>query len=334
LETFTDSDGNYRLTNVPAGSAKVKAFFTGFPPQANEVIVSAGQTVRHDVTMAGDTVKLSAFVVSTSREMDAAAIAINEQRFASNRVSVVSTQEFGDIAEGNVAEFLKYLPGVSVDALAGNAREISIDGVPSDYVPVTLDGFSLASAGGDNNTRRTVDADMVSINNLSRIEVSYSPTPESPGGALAGSVNMVPRSSFERARPVFNASAYITMRDNAREFDKTPGPFTSPSRKVTPGFDFSYIAPVNRRFGYTLSGGVSSNWAGEPFIQNIRHSVSVATNGTTFPHTPFGQPYLSSFVLRQGGKETRRKSFGATVDYRLTDNDRFSFSFQSSSYFI
>src|SRR6185295_13226314 len=31
LETFTQSDGSYRLTNVPAGTVAVKAFFTGLP---------------------------------------------------------------------------------------------------------------------------------------------------------------------------------------------------------------------------------------------------------------------------------------------------------------
>src|SRR5262245_39624516 len=41
LETFTDSDGNYRLTQVPAGTVRVKAFFTGFPPASATVSVAA-----------------------------------------------------------------------------------------------------------------------------------------------------------------------------------------------------------------------------------------------------------------------------------------------------
>src|ERR1043166_4915190 len=43
LETFTDSTGEYRLTNVPAGAATVKAFRTGMAVQTATVPVVAGQ---------------------------------------------------------------------------------------------------------------------------------------------------------------------------------------------------------------------------------------------------------------------------------------------------
>src|SRR5688572_22173485 len=44
LETFTQSDGSYRLTNVPAGTATVKTFFTGLPAKTISVRVAAGMT--------------------------------------------------------------------------------------------------------------------------------------------------------------------------------------------------------------------------------------------------------------------------------------------------
>ena len=207
----------------PAGTGGVTAFYTGLPAQTAPALVAAGQTSQHDITLATSEAKpdsgvvtLDEFRVETSREMEASALAINEQRFASNIKNVLSTDEFGNVSEGNVAEFLKFLPGVTIDYTGGNARDISINGVPSNNVPVTLDGFGIASAPG-NVTGRSVASDMISINNLSRIEVSYSPTPESQGSALAGSVNMVPRSAFERVKPVLNASVYVIMRDNARD---------------------------------------------------------------------------------------------------------------------
>jgi iron complex outermembrane recepter protein len=338
LEAFTDSDGNYRLANVPVGAVRLTTFFTGLPPQTVALTVTAGQVVQRDVTLgAADAksdpgvVKLGEFRVETSREMDAAALAINEQRFASNIKNVVSTEEFGNVAEGNVAEFLKFLPGVTIDYTGGNARDISINGVPSDNVPVTVDGFSVASAPG-NATGRSVASDMISINNLSRIEVSYSPTPESQGSALAGSVNMVPRSSFERVKPQLNASVYMVMRDNARDFNKVPGPKPSATRNVHPGFDFAYVAPVNKRFGYTLSAGTSTNYSPQDNNQNTWRGVQAATNGTTFPHITPGSPYLSQYQVQDAPKVTTRRSVGGSIDYKFTDRDRLALGFIYSSF--
>jgi iron complex outermembrane receptor protein len=255
--------------------------------------------------------------------MSAAAFAINEQRFAPNMKNVVATDEYGDITEGNIAEFLKFLPGINIDYAGGNARDVSIDGVPGDYVPVTIDGFSLASAvgGGAGGTNRSVGLDQVSINNISRVEVDFSPTPDSQGNALAGSVNMVPRSSFERSKPLFNFSTYVMMRDNAKNWSRTPAP-RHPTRKIHPGADFSYVAPVTKNLGFTLSAGFNRQYSGEPRILNTWRGVQAPTNGNAFPHTTPDQPYLTSVQVRNSGKDTKRSSFGATVDYRLTRNDR------------
>jgi iron complex outermembrane recepter protein len=338
LETFTDADGFYRLTNVPATVVQLKAFFTGLSLHTANVTVLPGQVVTANLSLGspaqrtGETVKLSEFIVGESREMAGSAIAINEQRFAPNVKNVVATDEFGFVPEANVAEFLKYVPGVTIDNQGGNGRWISINGVPTDYVPVTVNGFSLASTGGDNAANRAVEVDMVSINTLSRIEVAYSPTPETQGAALAGSVNMIARSAFERAKPVLNFSAYLMMRDNSRDFKKTPGPYREPTRKVRPGFDFSYVAPVNDRFGYTVTGGTSSQYSWEISSINTWRGTSAATNGVAFPNTTPDRPYLSTYAVADRPKFTWRNALGATFDYKLTRNDRLSLSLQGSSF--
>ena len=47
--------------------------------------------------------------------MAASDIAVNEQRYAAEIKNVVSTDSFGDIADGNVGEFAKYMPGVTLN---------------------------------------------------------------------------------------------------------------------------------------------------------------------------------------------------------------------------
>ena len=338
LETYTDAGGYFRLAGLPAGTVGLQVFYSGFPAVTERLTVAADETARRDIALAptpgrpGDSVvKLSEFVISSSREMSSAALAINEQRHAPNLRSVVATDELGFVPEGNVAEFIKFLPGVSVDNVGGFARNVSIDGVPAEYVPITIDGFSVASANPGGGTARNVSLDMLSINNLSRVEVVFSPTPESQGSALAGSVNMVPRSAFERAKPVVNWNAYLLMRDNARDFHKTPGPQRRATRKVHPGFDFTYLRPVNRNFGFTISAGTSKNYLNQDFTQNAWRGALQPTNGAAFPHTTPDRPYLTSYLVRDNTKDSTRNSFSTTLDARLGPRDRLSLAFQFSS---
>jgi len=348
IETFTDSSGQYRFSGVPVGALKVRVFYTGLDVQTETVVVAAGTTVQRDFSLDAtlksavkdkDTgvVKLSEFKVGASKEMDGAAIAINEQRLAPNMVSVVSADEFGHVAEGNVGEFLKFIPGISMDYGGGDARTISLGGAPSNNVPVTIGGFALSSAASS-GVSRTVELEQVSINNIARIEIYRSPTPESPGSALAGGVNMVPRGAFERARPVFNGSVYWMFRDAEKGLHKTPGPTRDETYKIHPGFDFSWVVPVNKRFGFTLSGGHSSQYTMQDYFANTWRgagnttSAPVVVAGVTvpgaLPDTTPDKPYLTNYTVRDGTKLTNRDSLGTTMDFKLTRNDMVSFGFQ------
>ncbi len=349
LETFTDSSGQYRLTNVPAGPARVRVFFTGLDVQTASVVVTGGATAQRDFNLqagarrpdtgpADGVVKLGEFVVATSKEMDGAAIAINEQRFAASIKNVVSAEEFGANGDGNVGEFFKYLPGMNINVVGGEARQFSMNGVPSGNVPISVGGFDLAGASGS-STNRGVLLDQISLNNISRIEVLHTPTPESPGMALAGSVNMVPRSAFERSKPVFNYSVYMLMRDDHRTLSKTPGPLSGNAFKTYPGWEISYVVPVNKRFGFTVSAGNSTQFTPTDFVQNEWRGAGAATSAPTivngvvtnpgnYPDTTPDKPYLTTFQVRDSGKISRRSSAGTTMDFKLTRNDTLSFAFQ------
>ena len=170
-------------------------------------------------------------------------------------MTVVAADEFGTVVDGTPGEVLKFLPGITMDYSAGEARTISMNGVPAANVPITVGGFDLASAASG-GTSRVTNLDQFSVNSIARIEKNDSPTPESTGSALAGSVNMVPRSAFERSKPSYNASGFMMMKDGDRHFNRTAGPLIKPMRKVTEGFNFSAVVPVNKRFGFTLSGNV------------------------------------------------------------------------------
>lgn len=84
LTTLSDNTGGYRLAGVPAGTAKLQVFCTGLGTQTELVAVAPSQTVQRDITLGGTgrrasdpgaVVRLDQFVISSSREMDGAAVA-------------------------------------------------------------------------------------------------------------------------------------------------------------------------------------------------------------------------------------------------------------------
>ncbi|MDO8539795.1 MAG: TonB-dependent receptor [Opitutaceae bacterium] len=335
LETFSDTSGRYRLTNVPAGAAQIKAFRTGLAEQTVSVRVAPGQPVVQDFGLAAprrrapgdETIKLDQFVVASSKEMDNAALAINTQRFAANQLNVIAADEFGGAAESKVGEVLKSLPGISMTlGGGGEPYQVSLDGVPAENVPVTVGGFDLASSGA--GTGRATGLHQTAINTISRIEVSHTPTPESSGSALAGSVNLVPLNAFDRAKPHFSVSVLVSMRDEARSLDRTPGPLQRPTHKIRPGFEFTGIVPVNKRFGFTVSASASTLYRVQDMSQSTWRGAGAVTNGNTLPDTTPDRPYLSDYAMRDGGAMVTAASFGTTLDVQLGTNDQVSLGLQ------
>src|SRR5690606_12779781 len=102
-------------------------------------------------------VQLQAFTVSTEREGNAKAVM--EQRRSMDIVTSVSSDIFGDVTDGNVGEFLKYLPGVDLDYVESEPRGPRLGGMEGQYVGVAFDGIRTASAdanrGGGDASRAT-----------------------------------------------------------------------------------------------------------------------------------------------------------------------------------
>ncbi len=334
LEGFTNQFGEYRLNGVPAGAATLHIFYTGLPEQTVKVNVVAGATSTADINLGGaarkegEVVKLDEFVVASQKDTDQKSIAINEQRFAPNMKSVVSTDQFGDVTEGNIGEFVKFLPGVAVDYVAADVRNIMLRGISPQYTSVTSDGLPMASAASS-SASRVFELEQVSINNVSRMEVVMSRTPDLPAAALGGSVNLVSRSAFELNHPLLKYRAYGAMNSYYTDLSPTPGPGLGDKNKITMGGDLTYANPVNDHFGYTLS--LLSSQTRNP---QYRSNPQWAPNGTNSNSSkvPASNPYLQKYQVQDGPKTNTRYSFGGTADWKISSTDVLSFNAQDNLY--
>ena len=339
IEAVTDIYGQYRLLDVPAGTAKVSVYFVGMVSQTAEVVVAAGQTVEHDFTLAsaeqtgagGEILKLDPLVVEAEKMTNANDIAISEQRFAPHMEYVMPASAFGTITEGNLGEFMKFLPAVSIEYNSMDARWIMIDGVSARYTAVSVDGMRMASAAST-SPGRFFELEQDSIHNMARAEVVISRTPDLSADALGGSVNMVSLSAFEYAHPELDYDVNVVANSAYLELGPTPGPEdNAETRKIMPGINLTYVMPVSKSFGFTVAV-LDSNMYNPQYRSNPQWYAN-GTNSTVTATSPYlANPYLEKYILQDAPKLSIRQAYSADADWKISENNILSFAVQENYY--
>ena len=329
-QAVTNGYGEYRLTDLPAGEVKVHVVSSGLDAESATVTVVTGQTATRDFDLTsadryGDdkTVKLDTFVVAANREFEGNAIATNEQRYAKGLKVVMAADAFGDVTEGNAGEFLKFLPGVTVDYVAADVRTVSVRGFAASFTNVYLDGMPITSSNSG-AAGRQFEFEQLSINNVARVEVLKVPTPDTSANGIGGNVNLISKSSLERKGAQLNYRVYLSLNNEDLKLGQTIGPRSESSYKVLPGFDFDYTLPVSSTFGLVITGLSSSQFNEQhrwQTTQNFQQGGATLTN-----------PLLQAAQLQDGPKFTDRRSVSVKADWKISDNQRLSVMVQDSYY--
>ena len=334
---FTDESGTYRLPSLPSGRVVLEVFYTGLDPQEVTVQVSPGQTIEKNVDLTSvarygkqdGTVKLDALVVRTSRETDSEAIAINEQRFAANIKNVIAADALGDVTDGNVGEFLKFLPGITAeyDAESGSSvASVAVRGFPTSMAVVSGDGMQMANTGNPQGSSRVFQFTQVSINNVARLEVTKVPTPSTPADSMAGSINMVSKSAFERKTAQLRYSLSLSANHPYLDLQQTPHTPDKNIYKVRPSATFDYTLPVTKTFGLVVTGQTQNRYMWQQL------AVKPYTAAGTGTGASFSKPFLQQFQLPSSPRVNARNSAGLKADWRITPSGVLSMSVEASRF--
>ncbi len=328
IEAYTNNIGEYQLTNVPAGEVTVVASYVEMQSQVATTRVTAGQTVLQDFTMQAEVsssrldsadkpLKLEAMSVN-AKALSAQAVAATVKRNAGNIKDVIATDEFADQADGNIGEFIKFVPGLDIAYNPFNAASVSIRGMPATGTLVQFDGMPTAPAAAGNT--RSFDLNTAANANIERIEVTKSPTPDMPANAVGGSINVISKSGFSRSRPLFTYNLYTTYNAIEGEFSpsysKAAGPDgLSSIRPVQLAYDLSYILPVNRKLAFTFA------LTRAPRFNQVEYRSPGWNKNTGILNNYQFNELLSNVDLRTGK---------GTVDWKITDRSSLQVSFHKT----
>jgi len=350
----TDESGTFRIDGISSGEVMLAVTYQGMPTVTVPAVIETGKEIlipdvqmRH--TRAGnDLVKLDAFQVSVARDMSNREIAVNTQRYADNFKTVIAANDLGFIADGSIANALKYLPGVEMETdNFGYGTTISMSGAPSSSVPITFGGFSMTTSSdnsqgpngagspgtgspgnGGSAAVRSTQLMTLSLNNISRIEVNHTTLPDDPGSALAGSINFVPKSAFELSRPQYEFALYGAAEQNQLKNKNYFGPGMKTISTKFPGFNFSSIVPINKKIGFSVN--FSTNTVPKyTQKQNLYWNANYDTKNAVFLATPLIPDHytLNYDALDNLNTTYSKTNINLTLDYKLSSHGTLSASF-------
>jgi TonB-dependent receptor len=349
--TFTNQFGEYTVYNAPSGMQTVRVTYTGFDDLTADVYILEGETVEKDFrfrTRRGESddqvYELEEFVVGTSDFQSFSELAIQEERYSVNLKNVVAADAYGSVAQGNVGEFVKFIPGVIVDyggtySSGADATSISVRGFRPDQTAVTIDGIPVSNAQPGSLTR-AIGLDMLSINNASRVEVIKVPTPDQPNASIGGTVNLISKTAFEYPKPTFSYRVYFALNsENLDVFKKTPGPLNESTFKALPSFDLTYALPINEKIGFSFTLA-SANQFNENHTAKMDYKADedlqlakfVDSDGTvTEPvYADIAHPWLNNFGVTDAPRVSHRHSAAVKMDYRPWEGHLITLNYQVS----
>ena len=336
------TSGAYTLARVPTGEVTLNVTYAGLPPLVTKVTVADGVTVNQELELGAaapaesDGKTLTLETLKVTAEIDGNAKALQSQRNSMNMSRSVSSDAFGNVTEGNVGEFLKFLPGVELEYVEADTRGPRIGGMGSQYASVTLDGKSIASAdsfgqyvgfenAGAGTANRSFGFDSISINSIESIELNRVTSAAMDANAPAGNINLKTKRAFDRKGRFFGMTLSTVLNSEEFTTGKTIGPGDTYGHKFKPNYNFNYSDVfMNGRLGIVLSVQESNLYNEQYRVDHTYNRVPTATDTR--------QQVLTQVLLKDGPKWTERGSYTAVVDFKASEHLTLSLSTLYSQY--
>ena len=334
--TYTEDDGSFQFNSVPVGEHTLTVNFTGYDTVNQKFTVSAGLTAVREINLTstavaprkeGEVIQLAAFTVSSEREGNSKAIM--DQRRDMNIKSSVSADIFGDTTDGNVGEFLKYLPGVDLDYVESEPRGPRLGGMDGQYVGVSFDGMRTANAdanrGGGVNSRAT-SFEGFSITSIDSIEINWTASPQDDADSPAGTVNMKSKRAFDRKGRRFDYNVGTNFNSNSFTLSERIHPGEKAQYQARPNWQFAYAESfLDQKVGILLSYSRAASMT--------QQTSETMTYNNTPPVAIDPRPMVVQQIdYKDGPKWIRKDSLLLTADWKVTPRLVLSLNMNYSSY--
>ncbi|MFT3783271.1 MAG: TonB-dependent receptor [Nibricoccus sp.] len=318
--------GSFSIPNLAPGSYTIVVTYPGLEEKTETVAVSAGQPAEVVVRLdSADVIKLGEFKVQGSKEGMSQAVAL--QKLSIQTKLVAAADQFGPISEGNIGEYLKYLPGLSIDYNANDARGVSLRGLNTSFTVVAVDGTPMAASSSTADTRR-FEFEQIAMNNVETTELYKTVTPDIPASATGGFVNFVTKSAFDREDPmVLSYDFNLVVPSTNFSFGKKSGVWGDKKEFVIrPNLDLNYAQRIGSKIGINFNYRTSERYDDSP-----RTEINWAQTGAA-SSSLWTAPVMEQYNIRTEQKLTHREAFATKLDYNISESTKLTLSGQWNWY--
>jgi TonB-dependent receptor len=286
--TTTDVQGNFSISNLPAGEYTLTVLSVGFAQFTTKVTVATGLVVHVDAALKVAT-ESEEIMVHAEREHGEAE-AVNRERTADNILNVLPAEVITSLPNANVADAIGRLPSVTLERDEGEGKYVQIRGTEPRLSNLTIDGINVPSP---ENGVRQVKLDTIPADLVESVEINKTLQANQDGDGIGGSVNLKTKTAGETPTLDLTTMGGYTPIIGGRYTGQTD---------ATVGQRFG----ANKRLGVLFGGGYDYNGRG---IDDIEPSPTIGS----------AAPSYDSMDIREYKYDRSRWGFAGSVDYKLSE---------------
>ena len=210
--TVADASGHFFLKNLPEGKHTVIAESLSHKSAEREVTLTRGKNIEINFTLEENTLSMDAVVVSATRNE-------TNKKSSATIVNVSSAKLFNSTASSNLAESIRYQPGLRVENTCGNcgAVQLRINGLDGQYSQILLDSSPIFSS-----LAGVYGLEQLPVAMIERVEVIRGGGSALFGSnAIGGVVNIITKEPLRNSLNLSHATNI--MEGGAAEFNTSLG---------------------------------------------------------------------------------------------------------------
>jgi TonB-dependent receptor len=291
-KVVTDNQGQFRITDVPAGEYTLSVSYVGLAVSNVPVVVQGGQEVSANAVL--HVASQADQVIVSGERLQGEAEAINIERMSEDIVQVLPAKVITSLPNTNIADAVGRLPSVTLERDEGEGKYVQIRGTEPRLSNVTIDGVNVPSPEGG---VRNIKLDVIPSDLVDRIEVNKTLSANQDGDAIGGSVNLVTKTPGERPTISFAGQGGYTPIQGGRWLNAFSGTL---GRRLG----------ASKKFAALLGLTYDHNDRG---IDDLEPTQATGTD----PATGKNIALISSEDLRTYSYYRSRYGFAGGVDYAL-----------------